>query len=303
VWALPVDISVVVCTRNRAPQLKLALESLARLQYAGHWELVIVDNGSTDDTQRVIEEFGKGFDRPLRTVYERQPGLGHARNIGLQHSTCELVAFTDDDCYPEPDWLQWIDRRFTEYPELGYIGGKVPLFDPADLPIAIQTSTRPQWLEPHAYVRPGQIPGANMAFRRAILLEIGGFDARFGAGAPFCAEDVEVQARVSAAGWRGYYEPQMVVHHHHRRRQPDDAWRLDLAYDLGRGAYYMKCLKNPVLRPVTLRHWYWAARHQSFRTTARELRSALRFLMADFRHRPPPVPLPSASDGRTPAKV
>jgi glycosyltransferase involved in cell wall biosynthesis len=295
---LPVDISVVVCTRNRAPQLKLALESLARLQYAGHWELVVVDNGSTDDTQRVIEEFGKAFDRPLRSVYEGQPGIGHARNVGLQHATCELIAYVDDDCYPEPDWLQWIGTLFTEHPQLGYIGGKLPLFDPADLPIAIQTEVIPQWIPPRGYVRPGQIPGANMAFRRAVLLEIGGFDARF-----YVAEDVEVQSRVSAAGWSGYYEPRMVVHHHHRRRHPGDAWRLDLAYDLGRGAYYMKCLKNPVLRSGALRHWYWAARNQSFRTTARELRSALRFLMADFRHRPPTVPLAPASDGRTPAQV
>jgi glycosyltransferase involved in cell wall biosynthesis len=278
----PVDISVVVCTRNRAAQLGPALASLDHLTFGGSWDVVIVDNGSTDDTPEVIRSFAARFSRPVTALVEPKPGLGAARNAGLDAARGTIVAFTDDDCYPQPDWLRWIAWLFQKHPQIGYLGGMLPLHDPQDLPIAVQSAPRAQWIPPRGFVRPGQLPGANMAFRRDVLLQVGGFDERFGAGTAFPAEDVEVQARVSAAGWWGYYEPRMVVRHHHRRRDAGAADRLDLSYDLGRGAYYMKCLLNPVLRDVTMRNWYWEVRRQTTLRTVRELRAALRFLGSEL---------------------
>jgi GT2 family glycosyltransferase len=82
-----------------------------------------------------------------------------------------------------------------------------------------------------------------MAFRRDVLLEIGGFDPLFGAGSLFAAEDVDAAGRASAMGWRGQYRPEVVVNHHHGRKASDAA-RLSKSYHIGRGAYHMKLLLN-----------------------------------------------------------
>src|SRR5271166_4436440 len=88
------QVSVVICTRNRASQLAATLRSLTRLRHPDPWELVIVDNGSNDETQDVIKNYEKSL--LLKTVVEPQEGLGRARNRGWAMSQGDIVAFTDD---------------------------------------------------------------------------------------------------------------------------------------------------------------------------------------------------------------
>ena len=237
---LRMDISLIVATRNRASQLVHCLQALSRLRYDGPWELVLVDNGSEDCTAEILKGFSATARFPVRYVYEGAAGLGRARNAGLSAATGEVVGFTDDDCYPQDSLLQETVRAFAD-PGIGYAGGRILLFDPDDFPITVQESTTPRFIAPRTFVRAGQIQGANMAFRRRALQEIGGFDPWFGSGSLFAAEDVDALARVSLRGWGGVYNPQMVVFHHHGRKRADAA-RLAKVYAVGRGAYHMKLL-------------------------------------------------------------
>jgi len=272
-----VQLSLVICTRNRAPQLAESLRSLTRLQYSAPWELVIVDNGSNDKTQDVIKNYRESLFP--KTVVEPRAGLGRARNRGWAISQGAIVAFTDDDCYPAHDFLSSVVRCFEEDLRLGFIGGRILLHDAEDYRVTIQERASRQDLGPGEFLPTGLIQGANFACRRTALESVGGFDERFGAGALFPCEEVDVMARMLARGWSGAYEPRPVVYHHHRRRTKKEAFRLMRQYDRGRGAYYSKCILNPELRTVYLQSWCWAMTRQSVGTTARELAAGAEFLV------------------------
>ena len=98
-------------------------------------------------------------------------------------------------------------------------------------------------MAPKSFIRPGFIQGANSAFRRASLEQVGGFDPRFGvAKGQFAGEELDVAARISAAGWHGAYDPRPLVYHHHGRKTRWEEWRLMRVYQRGIGAFYAKSL-------------------------------------------------------------
>lgn len=103
----PVNVSAVVCTRDRAAALRRGLASFLELNLDGAvFELVVVDNGSADETASVITGFAAQAPFPVRLVAEPEPGLSRARNCGLRHATGDLILMTDDDCYVQPEWVQ-----------------------------------------------------------------------------------------------------------------------------------------------------------------------------------------------------
>jgi glycosyltransferase involved in cell wall biosynthesis len=235
------DVSLIICTRNRHQQLARCLEAMRSIIFARQWELIIVDNGSTDQTAAVVQEFIKTNSQRTIYLFEPVPGKSRGLNTALKIAGGEILAFTDDDCYTAPDFLCRIWSAF-EDPSVGYIGGRVVLHDPADDPIATNESPTPATFPAKSFVCTGLVPGANMAFRRRILLDIGGFDPLFGPGALFpAAEEAEVVARAKAIGWKGEYHPEVVVRHHHGRKAVD-AVRLCKPYAIGRGAFHMKLL-------------------------------------------------------------
>lgn len=247
------DISLIICTRNRAGPLGACLKAVSGLRFAGSWELVMVDNGSTDATRATIEAFRDRVAFPVRTVHQPVPGLSNARNAGLAAAAGALVAFTDDDCYVAPDLLTRTCAAFAR-PELGYVSGRILLHDPSDYPATINESTEPRAFPPGRYLPPGAIRGANLAFRRVALDAIGWFDPLFGSGARFPAEDIDAAGRCSLHGWAGAYDPSIVVSHHHGRKA--DAVRgLFHAYDYGRGAYHAKLLLHDRAPRAALRGW------------------------------------------------
>lgn len=234
-------ISLILCTRNRADALGDALAALRRLSYDRDREAVIVDNGSSDTTRAVIEAFARQAPFPVRYVWQPVKGLSNARNAGLAAAQGEIIAFTDDDCYVAPDFLAEIARAFAAEPRLGFVSGRILLHDPTDYPMTINESTEPLVFPPGRYLHPGAIKGANLAFRRAALDRVGGFDPLFGSGALFPSEDIDTAARVSRDGWIGRYDPAIVVSHHHGRKAADVP-ALHKDYDVGRGAYHAKLL-------------------------------------------------------------
>lgn len=247
------DLSIVICTRNRANQLRQALAAIERVQTQRDWEAVIVDNGSTDETAAVIGEMAKRCHR-IRYVFEAEPGLGAARDTGWRAAAGTILSFTDDDCYVATDYVDAVCQAFTERDDAGFIGGKISLFDPSDAPVTIDLRQEPVVIPPRIFVPTGALQGANISYRRSTLERIGGFDRRLGAGTPYPCEDIDAVAAAVWAGIGGAYDPRPTVAHHHGRKQ-EDVCKLNASYDAGRGAYYMKYLGRPDSREVYLQNW------------------------------------------------
>jgi hypothetical protein len=144
------------------------------------------------------------------------------------------------------------------------------LFDPTDAPITIYERLTDQIYPPQHFILGGVTHGANMAFRREALVAIDGFDDNLGAGTPFAFEDLEAQLRALAAGWTGKYDPHPLVQHHHGRKPGIGVEKLSLAYDAGRGGYFVKCILHMPHRSRCLRLWPRAIRKQPFGQTWRE---------------------------------
>ena len=284
-------VSLVVSTRNRGVRLGDFFASLTRLAPpAESWELILVDNGSTDGTADAIHRFAASASFPVRYVRAATPGLSHARNAGLRHAGGRIVAFTDDDCYPHPDYLRAIVEVFERHPA-GIIGGRVVLHDPEDARVGVKDAPEAFEISPGQFVRAGVMHGANMAVRREVLEQIGGFDPLLGAGTRCMAgEDTDFIARALWAGWTVRYDPRPVVAHHHGRKGPD-ADRQRRSYDRGRGAYYGKWLLDRRARKTYLREWYYslrrAIRKQDLGPFGRELAGAWRYLLDRLLHADP----------------
>lgn len=225
--ARTLDASVLICTYNRADLLAKTLESLAR-SHGGNlrWDVIVVDNNSTDRTREVIASRIDGFPVPLRYLFEPRQGKSISLNTGLASTDAPLVVFTDDDVRLGPDWLQACCRPMLEDDRIDYTGGPVlPMWE----------STCPSWVDqtrhdlwgtlaildygPERFIfeERRRVPlGVNMAVRRRLIDRIGGFDPGLGRkGASLIGqEQAEFFCRSREIGARGMYEPAMALEHH-----------------------------------------------------------------------------------------
>src|SRR5215469_3092700 len=131
-------ISVIVCTHNRCESLVRTLDSLAQMSVppALTWELVVIDNNSSDRTSETVRSFtGRGTALPLKYFFEPVPGLSRARNLGIQESRGVIIAFIDDDVLVSREWLTEVRNAFQRYDPL-CVGGRVLLQE---------NSSRPAW--------------------------------------------------------------------------------------------------------------------------------------------------------------
>ncbi|HEY7220355.1 MAG TPA: glycosyltransferase, partial [Candidatus Binatia bacterium] len=198
-------ISVIVCTFNGSRTLPECLESLLRLDYA-NYEVIVVNDGSTDATGEVAKSYG------FRVITTENRGLSAARNTGLKAATGEIVAYIDDDAYADPHWLRYIAATFMNTRHVGVGGPNIA--PPGDGPIAECVAHSPG--NPvHILLSDSEaehIPGCNMAFRKAALEAIDGFDSQF----RIAGDDVDVCWRLQQKGWTLGYSPGAMVWHHRR---------------------------------------------------------------------------------------
>jgi glycosyltransferase involved in cell wall biosynthesis len=279
----PVLISLVLCTRNRHSALRVCLEHVERLESPGEWELVVVDNGSTDGTADLLKSFAERTSFRVVVVSEPKPGLGGARNAGVAKAAGQVIAFTDDDCYVRSDFLIKILEIFKDR-RIGFMGGRILLYDESDLAITIQPDTEARLIGPYGFVQAGELHGANMAVRRSLMAEIGGFDPKFGKGSQFKGgEDTDLQSRASQSGATGIYHPGPLVWHHHGRKSREDYNSLMKEYDYSRGAYYMKFILNSQTRTLFLKNWYGRTkrhlRHRHFLVLLHEVAGAAHYIL------------------------
>lgn len=246
-------ISLVICTRNRASFLPQHLDSLRQIKTENNWEIIFVDNNSNDETAVTLNAFAQQSRVPVTVVCEKKIGLSNARNAGWVLAKGEIVAFTDDDCYPAENFIDEVSKVF-EDKKMGFTGGRVLLHDPEDIPWTIKLSEDVHYYNPYSFIGPGNIHGANFAIRKSLLEAIGGFDTLMGSGTPFPCEDCDVLLRALRAGSYGVYAPSIVVSHHHRRRMADLP-KIERAYLAGRGAFFVKAFVDAKYRLPVVYEW------------------------------------------------
>ena len=232
------NLTVLICTWNRARLLDETLESIARVNVptALSWKVIVVDNNSTDDTAAVVRARAQSFPVALRYVFEPRQGKSCAMNTGLAHSDTSLVALIDDDVKVGAEWLAAIVDGFAEHPEVAYLGGRVHPIWEAPCPSWFAATGKTLWGtlaildygdEPFVFEERRKAPlGANFAIRRDMCDRIGAFDPSLGrnSGNILLGQELpEFFARARTAGFRGRYLPAMSVRHHvpARRLRPD----------------------------------------------------------------------------------
>ena len=222
-----IELSIVICTRNRGTRLSGTLGALKAMRTGHGYEVIWVDNASTDDTARLLKDELAG-DPVSRLIHCERVGLGAARNEGWKASRGKIVAFTDDDCYPSPDYVDaWI-AAFSDYPHAGAMGGRILLYNRQHARITIEEGQVPRTFPKRTFVRAGMLQGANLAFRRQALEWIGGIDPELGAGTCFPCEDIDAVTAVLWAGFDGRFDPRPVVQHDHGRLEADVPALLEL---------------------------------------------------------------------------
>ena len=254
-------ISLIVCTRDRAARLSPFFDALRRIDRPPfEWELVLVDHASADDTSVRLREFASSVDFQVRPLRVDSHSLSEAKNQAASRAGGEILAFTDDDCYPRPDYLMQLAGVFDAHP-VGVVGGRVDLFDPTDARVSIRDAADAVSIAPETFVPAGIMHGANLAIRREVFQAIGGFDRLLGPGtACVAAEDIDLIARAVWSGCSARYDPAPAVAHHHGRKPGPDTERVRRGYDRGRGAYYTKFLLRPPARRLYLRKWWETTR-------------------------------------------
>ena len=227
--ARPLDATVLICTYNRRDLLAETLDSLARSRTSGlRWNVIVVDNNSTDSTAGVVQSRIAGYPVELRYVFESRQGKSHALNTGIAESDATIIAFTDDDVRVDEDWLEAGCRPLLAAvgASIDYTGGPVrPIWERPCPPWLDET--RPDlWgtlaildygPEPFVFEDRRRVPlGANMAVRRDLIDCIGGFDPGLGrrGDSLIGQEQAEFFCRSRAIGARGLYVPEMSLHHH-----------------------------------------------------------------------------------------
>lgn len=199
-------VSVVVCAYNADRTMRACLESLTRLKYV-NYEVVIVDDGSRDRTAEIAMEFPQ-----FRLIRQSNRGLSIARNVGLHAARGEIIAYTDSDCVVDPDWLTLMVRTMTESGLDGCGGPNYAPHEDGRVEACVAVSPGAPCEVLFAVDHAEHLAGCNMAFRKAALTAIDGFDPQF----TTAGDDVDICWRLIDAGYRLGYSPAAFVWHFRR---------------------------------------------------------------------------------------
>ncbi|NBD26339.1 glycosyltransferase [Paenibacillus glycinis] len=229
--------TVAICTHNRAADVKEALLSLMKQSFTGPFEVIVVDNRSTDHTKSVVQEFQHMVDIPIHYVYEERLGLSVARNSAIRRSSGEYVLFLDDDAVASEDWISGIVALFDGDPRIGCVGGKI---------IPAWEGSAPQWLPAENRTlytildyaddivemqRPDIPFGANVAFRKSLFDKMEAFREDLGRVGSnlLSSEEAELIERIRAR-YTVYYTPHASVLHKIPRSRISRKWLLRRIY-------------------------------------------------------------------------
>lgn len=236
-------VTVVIATRDRPHLVRGALAAAHAALRAGD-SLVLVDSASEDPD--IMAEVAREAGATL--LRSEEPGTSRARNLGWRAASTDLVAFTDDDCLPDEQWLAAAVRALEDEPSAGFVTGRVvPEFTTAPrawLHLSVTSRTEPTSFS--CEDDPTEVGhGANMTWRRSALERIGGFDEALGPGTPLrAAEDVDAFWRSLMAGGLGRFLPDSIVVHRQWRGRRHQL-RAYVGYGVGAGALAVKRWRTP----------------------------------------------------------
>jgi len=242
-----ITISVIIPTRNNADMLQGAIKSLlTQTLPPQNYEIIIVDNGSTDNTPDVVLKVAKENTLP-RIVYVQQPrpGLSLARDTGVNAAIGQWVAYIDDDALAAPDWLEAILETYQLHPDAVAVGGKVmgkwegpiPTWFDSTCERAVSVVDWGPDIKPLRF--PEWVCGTNYSVKRELVLELGGHDPNLGRRDKLRlgGEEVELQQRIEKAGLLVMYNPNAFVHHHIPHKRLTKKYYLGQQYWAGRTQY------------------------------------------------------------------
>ncbi|HXT35818.1 MAG TPA: glycosyltransferase, partial [Chloroflexota bacterium] len=267
-------VSIVVATRDRPAGMATCLDSLLSLEYP-RFEIIVVDNAPSSNATLDLLRKHYGDERRVRYVREDRPGLGVARNRGLEEVRGEIVAFTDDDVAVDRYWLTELVKGFALNEQVACVTGMA-------FPARLETQVQ-MWFEQISGFSKGYSErvfnlkgnrlssrlypysagvfgtGANMAFRTAPLRAAGGFDPALGAGSPALGgEDLAAFFEVIMSGHTLVYQPSAIIHHLHREDYTGLRKQM-YGYGAGLTAYLTKCLLNKPARLAHVPVWFPSA--------------------------------------------
>lgn len=237
--------SVIFCTYNREKYIYNAMKSIAEQDFSyQNYEIVLVDNNSTDSTESICSQFRKDFPQVrFRYFVETNQGLSYARNKGVAESRGEILVFVDDDATVFDGYLSSIDTLFKENPSAGACGGPIqPVYEAA----------KPKWLSHYTEqliggalyegdkikpFRNGKYPGGgNSAFRKEIFDKYGLFNVELGRKGTglIGAEEKDLYDRLTRGKEQFYYLPQMGIYHYIPEKKLSEAHFRELTYSIGK---------------------------------------------------------------------
>ncbi len=208
--AEPPFFSVVICTHDGASRLKTCLRACQGIDYP-NFEVLVVDDGSTDNPAHVVNGFPN-----VRLIRQEHLGLSVARNRGAAEAKGDIIAYTDDDCEPDRDWLFWLARAFDD-PAVGAAGGPNLPPEPQGLQEAVVAAG--PGAPSHVLLddtRAEHLPGCNLAIRRSAFNRIRGFREQFRTA----GDDVDICWRLIDHNWELAFAPSAFVWHRRRTSFP-----------------------------------------------------------------------------------
>ena len=234
-------VTVTIQTYNRSRMLAETLESLRLLECPDDidYEILIIDNNSSDDTLDVIKKYRDLLAPRLRSVFEENQGLSHARNRALKDARGEIVCFLDDDVKVSPDWLIAVIDAFRKY-NASVVGGRSYLIYPDSrppwLPVRAETLlSRLDYGDSPLVNTDKELYGLNFSVLKQKALDAGGFDIRFGRNGNklFSGEEKQLQDKIQKAGGIVVYEPKALVGHIVTPEKLTKKWFFKCVYDGG----------------------------------------------------------------------
>jgi len=251
--------SIIICTRNRAALLRKSLASIKEIDYPeDDFELLVIDNNSSDDTKTLVQGFSKNASLAVRYIFEEKAGLSPARNTAIRNAKGRYLIFTDDDMLVEKNILNE-HRKVSEKYGARVVQGSIDLVFPAGRPSWLNNNLA-KWLCKTSYDGEGEadidLIGGHMAFRRDIFEKFGGFKENLGKGAPGgWGEDAELGRRLASSGEKIFFAPAAKVHHIITPDRATKRYFRKMAYEKGSSYAVFSRMKDPL--PAVALHTLW----------------------------------------------
>ncbi len=205
-------VSVIIPAFNAEKTLRSCLDSLMNQDYSDDYEVIVIDDGSTDLTPRIVQEFEK-----VRLIKQSNAGPAVARNRGAAEAKGDIILFTDSDCTPERNWISEMLKPFNNYSELVGVKGSYRTRQKEITArfVQLEYEDKYDYMAKDKYI--DFIDTYSAAFKKDVFIEMKGYDSEFPVA---CAEDVELSYRLSNKGYKMVFNPDALVYHVH----PDRFW-------------------------------------------------------------------------------